>query len=191
MKLLPLLPVLLLASCSTLRDYVPGGGDLRERAALNLGQRVFSDHSANWLDEQPNAGIEYSLWREDGAFGYDFGLNYHRDRITMPVFGNTVMRGWEATAGLRRTFEIEGLPFTPYIGAGVTGWWADRDEENNTARDGEESGAGVYERFGATMNLSDHAYIGLDVRYSQEDFIQGGNLNMDGDVVSLTLGVII
>lgn len=191
MKLLPLLSFSLLASCSTLHDYVPGGGDLRERAAVNLGQRVFSHHSANCIDEQPNAGFEYSMWREDGAFGYDFGLNYHSDRKTLPVYGNTVVRGWEATAGLRRTFEVEGLPFTPYIGAGLTGWWADRDEENNTSRDGEESGAGIYERFGATMPISERAYIGVDVRFIQEDFIQGGDLNMDGDVVSLVLGVII
>jgi len=191
MKLLPLLPLALLASCSTLQDYVPGGGDLRQRVGVNLGQRAFSAESANAIDEQPNGGVEYSIWREDGLFGYDFGINYHSDRATLPVYGNTVMRGWEAIAGLRRTFEIEGLPFSPYIGAGVSGWWADRDEENNTSRDGEESGAAVYERFGISMPVSERAFIGLDVRYIQEDFIQGGNLSMNGDVVSLVFGVII
>jgi hypothetical protein len=191
MKLLPLLSVALLASCSTLRDYTPGGGDLRERAAVNIGQRVFSAHSANYVDEQPNLGFEYSTWREDGAFGYDFGVNYHSDRADMPVFGNTVFRGWEATAGLRRSFEIEGFPITPYIGAGLTGWWADRDEEVNSPRDGEETGVGIYERVGITMPVSKRSFIGIDVRYVQENFIHEGDLSMNGDIVSLTFGIII
>jgi len=191
MKQLPLLCVALCASCSTLADYVPGGGDLRETAALNLGQRVFSHNSANCIDEQPNAGLEYSIWREDGLFGYDFGIDYHSARKDLPVFGNTNVHGWELTSGLRRTFPIEGFPITPYIGAGLTGWWADRNEENNTPRDGEEFGLGVYERLGATMPISKRAFIGLDVRFIQEDFIQSGHLNMDGDVVSLTLGMIL
>ncbi len=191
MQLLPLLPLALLASCSTLQDYVPGGGDLRETASLNLGQRVFSHDSANCIDEQPSAGLEYAIWREDGVFGYDFGVNYHSARDVLPVFGNTNVHGWELTSGLRRVFPIEGFPLTPYIGVGVEGWWADRDEENNTPRDGEEAGFGIYERFGVTMPISERAFLGLDVRFVQEDFIQGGELNMDGDVVSLTLGVII
>lgn len=182
------LSLCLLASCSSPADYVPGGGDLRQRASVSLGQRVFSHSSANCIDEQIDVGGEYMLWREDGAFGYDFAIDYHQAEDVLPAFGKTKVEGIQLSSGLRKQFPLSGTAITPYIGAGVTAWGADRDEENSTSRDGFESGLGLYERIGATMTISRTAFIGLDVRFIQEDFNQKGSLNMDGNVVSFVFG---
>lgn len=181
--------VLLCTSCYSLADIAPGGGDLREQVNLNLGQRIFHHASANCLDEQSSVAMEYSVWREDGLFGYDVGAGYHRDRGNLPVSGNTLVEGAEAYFGVRRALPIEGLLITPYVGLGLTGWWADRDEETKTARDGAESGLGVYERIGASMPLSEHSFIGLDLRFIQEEFLRDGDLNMDSHVISLVFGI--
>lgn len=188
MKLIALIPISLLASCASLAELVPGGGDLREHASVNLGQRIFSHSSANCIDEQDAIGVEYSVWREDGLFGYDVGLNYHRGSGDLPVYGDTTVEGLELNMGLRKTFPLSGTSLSPYIGLGVSGWTADREEENKTSRDGVESGLGVYERIGVTMPISKHAYIGVDLRFIQEDFLNKGHLNMDGDVISFVLG---
>ena len=180
---------LALASCSTLEAYVPGGGDLDSMAAVNLGQRVFDHASSACLDEHDAFGLEYALWREDGAFGYELGVHHHTDRGTIPVLGNTRIQGWEATAGLRRVQPIEGWRLTPYAGLGLSAWWADRDQAVDSPTNTDETGLGVYARLGATMPLSDHTFVGLDVRFLQEDFMQGGELDLDGDTVSLVLGV--
>jgi hypothetical protein len=190
MKLsLLLLALAPLTACSTLEAFVPGGGDLDQMAAVNLGQRIFDDAGAACLDEQPNIGLEYALWREDGLFGYEFGVHHHTDRGDLPVLGNTRVQGVELTAGLRRVFPIEGSSLTPYAGLGLGGYWVDRDEEVPSNRDGAESGLGAYARLGVTAPLSEHTFIGLDVRFIQEEFIQAGDLDLDGDVVSLIFGL--
>lgn len=190
MKLhLALLAALPLTSCTMLEAYVPGGGDLDQTAAVTFGQRVFDHSSAACLDEQPNVGLEYAIWREDGLFGYEFGVNHHTERGTLPTVGNTRVQGWEATAGLRSVFPIEGSPITPYVGLGIGGYWADRDEEVASFRDGSETGFEAYGRIGATMPVSENSFIGIDVRFIQEDFAQAGDLDLDGDVVSLIFGL--
>jgi len=186
--LLAVLP-LALASCSTLEAYVPGGGDLDQMAAVNLGQRVFDHASTACLDEHYAFGLEYALWREDGAFGYEFGLHHHTDRGEIPLLGNTRFQGWEATAGLRYVQPVEGWTLTPYAGVGLSAFWAGRDQEVDSPTDTEETGLGLYARLGATMPLSHNTFIGLDVRLHQEDFIQGEELDLDGDTVSLVLGM--
>ena len=185
-----LLPVLLMCtSCASFADYAPGGGDLYEQVNLNLGQRIFHHASANCLDEQDSAALEYSVWREDGLIGYDIGLGYHRDHGVLPVVGSTNVEGFEGYLGLRRTLPIEGSPITPYVGLGLTGWWADRDETIKSDRDGTEIGLGVYERIGASVMISERAFVGLDLRFVQEEFLHNGDLNMDGHVLALVLGV--
>ncbi len=180
---------LALASCSTLEAFVPGGGDLDSMAAVNLGQRVFDHSSSACLDEHNAFGLEYALWREDGVFGYEFGVHHHTDRGTLPVAGNTRFQGWEATAGLRRVVPLEGYILTPYAGLGLAGFWASRDEEFPTLQDSEDTGAAAYVRFGATAPLSDSTFIGLDVRFIQEEWLNEGDLDLDGDTVSLVLGL--
>lgn len=180
---------LLTSSCASLPELVPGGGDLRQNADVHLGQRIFSAASANCLDEQLNFGGDYSVWREDGLFGYDLGVAYHRDRDTLPVVGRTVVEGYEVYGGLRKTFEIGGSDIRPYVGLGLTGWWADREEETPSSRDGNEDGIGVYERVGAWMPIADNAFVGADLRFIQEDFIQNGELDMDGHVISVVFGI--
>lgn len=177
------------ASCYSLADYAPGGGDVNQQASLNLGQRIFHHASANCLDEQSSVALDYSLWREDGAFGYDFGIGHHRDRGTIPTIGNTVVEGAELYGGIRRTIPLEGVPFTPYVGLGLTGWYADRDEEIKTSRDGAELGVGIYERIGAWMPLSESTFVGLDMRFIQEELLHEGDLNMDSHVIALTFGI--
>jgi len=39
------------------------------------------------------------------------------------------------------------------------------------------------------MPLSESSFIGIDVRFIQEDFINSGDLDLDGDVVSLIFGL--
>ncbi len=180
---------LALASCQVLEATVPGGGDLDSMVAVDLGQRVFDHASSACLDEHDAVGLEYALWREDGAFGYEFGIHHHEDSGTLPVLGRTTFEGWEATAGLRRVQPIEGWKLTPYAGVGLSGFWADRDQEVDSSTDAEEGGLAVYARFGATMPLTETSFIGVDVRFIQEDFLQGDALDLDGDVVSLVLGL--
>jgi hypothetical protein len=115
-----------LASCATVEDWVPGGGDVRQSAMVDLGLRVFDHASANCIDEQPAFGLEYTVHREDGVFGYEFGLHNHNDRQDITATGRTRVDGWELTAGLRREFPIEGYDITPYIGLGIDAYTVNR-----------------------------------------------------------------
>ncbi len=182
------LPCLLLASCTSLREYVPGGGDVRQTGSLNIGQRVFDHASTNCVDEQLNIGAEYTVSREDGAFGYEFGLSHHNDHEEIPTTGDTTVEGWELTAGLRREFPIEGYDVLPYAGIGLSGYSVDRDNENPGFAEGTDTGVGAYARVGATMKVSTNAFIGVDVRFIEEEWLGEGKYDLDGDVVSFVLG---
>lgn len=177
-----------LASCATVEDWVPGGGDVRQSAMVDLGLRVFDHASANCIDEQPAFGLEYTVHREDGVFGYEFGLHNHNDRQDITATGRTRVDGWELTAGLRREFPIEGYDITPYIGLGIDAYTVNRDNETAGFAEGRDSGFGAYARVGATMLVSDSAFIGIDVRFIEEDWIKDGRYDLDGDVVSFVLG---
>ncbi len=188
-KSLPLaLSLLLFASCTSLRDFVPGGGDVRQAGAFNIGQRVFDHASTNCIDEQPNMGFEYTVSREDGAFGYEFGVARHSDRQDIPTTGNTGVEGWELTAGLRREFPIEGFGAVPYLGVGLSGFHVDRNNETPGFPEGSDVGLGAYARVGMTMKINTHAFVGIDARFIQEEWINEGEYDLDGDVVSLVLG---
>lgn len=180
--------LLALASCSTLEAGLPGGGDRTRLGTFELGQRTFDAASTNCLDEQVAVGLEYATWREDGLFGYEFGVHHHVDRGTLPTVGYTTFQGYEVTAGLRRVQPLEGWAVTPYVGAGLSGWWAARDEATPSARDTEETGLGVYGRIGAMLPVDDHYVIGVDARFLQEDAFQGGQLDLDGNTVTFFVG---
>jgi hypothetical protein len=182
------LPFLLLASCASLQDYVPGGGDVRRAGSFNIGQRVFDHASANCLDEQPYMGFEYTVSREDGAFGYEFGLGRQSDREEIPTTGDTSVEGWELTAGLRREFPIEGWAVVPYAGIGLSGYRVERDNETAGFSDVVDLGGATYARLGATMKIDANAFIGIDVRFIQTEWFNEGLYDLDGDVVSLVLG---
>ena len=177
-----------LGSCSTLETYVPGAGDVRETFALDLGQRVFDHASTNCIDEQFAFGAEYTLLREDGAFGYEFGIHNHNRRKDILVTGRTRVDGWEITAGLRKEFPIEGSDITPYVGLGASLYTVDRENEVADFPEGDDSGPGIYGRVGARMRVSDNVFVGLAVRLIQEDFLKEGKYDLDGDVVSFVLG---
>ena len=161
---------------------------MRETIALDFGQRVFDHASTNCIDEQLAFGLEYTLLREDGAFGYEFGIHNHNERKDIPVTGRTRVDGWELTAGLRREFPIEGSDITPYVGLGVSMYTVERQNEVVGFPEGHDSGPGVYGRVGARMRVSDAMFIGLDVRLIQEEFLKEGRYDLDGDVVSFVLG---
>ena len=188
MKLPIALLLLSFGSCASLAERVPGGGDLRETLALDLGQRVFDHASTNCIDEQLAVGVEYTMLREDGAFGYEFGIHNHNRRKDIPATGRTRVDGWELTAGLRREFTIEGSSITPYAGLGMSLYTVERQNEVVDAPEGHDSGPAIYGRIGATMPVSDNAFIGIDLRLIQEQFLKDGKYDLDGDVVSLVLG---
>ncbi|MFT5080374.1 MAG: hypothetical protein ACI84E_001030, partial [Planctomycetota bacterium] len=177
-----------LGSCASLEDYAPGGGDVRETLSVNLGQRVFDHASTNCIDEQLALGVEYTMLREDGAFGYEFGLHNHNERKDILTTGRTRVDGWELTAGLRREFPIEGTSITPYAGLGLSMYTVERQNELAGFPEGHDSGPGIYGRVGARMTVSEAMFIGIDVRLIQEEFLKEGKYDLDGDVVSFVVG---
>ena len=183
------IPGLLLSSCASIEQYVPGTDELRQTGAVHLGQRVFDHRSANCIDEQPNMGFEYTASREDGDFGYELGLFRHSDRQTIAATGNTKVEGWELTGGIRREFPIEGYDVVPYAGVGLELFQYDRDNALGSQPEGKDLGIGAYLRVGATMMIDEHAFIGFDVRFIEEEWLDDDGYDIDGDVVSLVLGL--
>ena len=180
---------LLLGSCASLQDYVPGSSELRQTGALHLGQRVFDHHSTNCIDEQPNMGFAYTVSREDGAFGYEVGLERHSDRQILGATGDTKVEGFELMGGLRREFPIDGTDVVPYAGVGLELFQYDRDNELGGQPEGKDYGVGSYLRVGATMKIDQHAFVGVDLRFLQEEWLDDGGYDLDGNVVSLVLGM--
>ena len=183
------IPCLLLSSCASLQDRVPGTGELRQTGALHLGQRVFDHDSANCIDEQPNMGFAYTASREGGVFGYELGLERHSDRQILGATGNTKVEGYELMGGIRREFPIEGTDIVPYAGLGLELFQYDRDNELGGQPEGKDYGVGAYLRVGATMMIDQHAFIGIDLRFIEEEWIDDDGYDVDGDVVSLVLGM--
>jgi hypothetical protein len=168
---------------------VPGGGDVRQSASLDLGQRIFDDASAHCIDEQLAVGLEYTIHREDGMFGYEFGVNHHYGHKDIAATGHTMVRGWEINAGLRREFPSEGSDLVPYAALGIDAFYVDRNNELPGFFERRDLGMGAYARVGAVYHLSQSAFVGLDVRFIQEDWVDNGGYDLDGDVVSLVLGI--
>ncbi|MFT4709298.1 MAG: hypothetical protein ACJAZ8_000874 [Planctomycetota bacterium] len=183
------LPCLLLSSCASLQDLVPGTSKLRQTGALHLGQRVFDHHSTNCIDEQPNMGFSYLASREDGAFGFELGLERHSDRQTLPATGNTKVQGYELMGGIRREFPIEGISIVPYAGVGFELFQYERDNELGSQTEGKDQGIGAYLRVGATLMIDEHAFVGFDVRFIEEEWLNDDGYDLDGDVVSLVFGM--
>ena len=179
----------LLSSCTSLQDRIPGTSELRQTGSLHLGQRVFDHDSADCIDEQPNMGFAYTASREDGDFGYEFGIERHSDRQTLGATGNTKVEGYELMGGIRREFPIDGTDIVPYAGLGLELFQYDRDNELAGQPEGKDYGFGAYLRVGATMMIDQHAFIGIDLRFIEEEWIDDDGYDVDGDVVSLVLGM--
>ncbi|MCP5023100.1 MAG: outer membrane beta-barrel protein [bacterium] len=142
------------------------------------------------MDEPTILGMEWVAQGSDSPIGYELSLRHHRESKVVPITGDTDFESTELSFGVRKTLVMADGSLRPYFGAGLSLFYSDRD--NSIAllvgQSGSDLDSGAYLHVGVDAPVSDHVFMGLDVRFLHESSLEYGGFDLDGNAVTLRIG---
>lgn len=184
--LLPLLPLLLLASCKVAGREAEGNLNAAaapNRASFYLGSRAFDEDDWRPVGEQGVFGAEFA--HRVSTVGWEVGVLGSRDETRsggQKVEGTTN----ELYGGLRLEFGDQVV--RPYLGVGVTLLGTKLDVQGGP--DDDDGSVGAYGHVGFTVDVFPRAYVGLDARgvIASDVELNGVSRDTDYGQIALVLG---
>lgn len=186
MKLMPYLPLILLASCATVpaTSATPAASiqatDWHDnRVAFYIGQRSLDDDYSP-VEDQAAVGFEFTHEGSDSAIGFEAGVMGSGDDHSSDE-GST----GELYAGMRKTFGRDTV--RPYIGAGVSLIGVDLDAG---AIDDDDSSATAYAHVGVTIDVTSVVFVGIDARalFGSDVTLDGVDTDADYGQIAFVIG---
>jgi opacity protein-like surface antigen len=160
---------------------------------LSFGAREYVEQD-DWpeIEEQPAVSLQLWWHRSSEALAWELGLHYAEEDQDLPAPGGTIEgRMGELSAGLRYQLEPGGV-FHPYLAGGLSGLYAWQELEpfgfGFPPTDDDEWAFGVYAHGGLRAELYEDVFLGLDLRFLAEDWISGGDYDLDYGQLAVSVG---
>jgi hypothetical protein len=190
--------VLLAAGCSTMPPLHPFGttdddGEyvVPERSATVLvGVRDFEAQSDfGSTDEQAAGGLELAWWRPGDALALELAVQHSADEDDLRPTGELEARVTDLSFGLRYLGGQIG-PFRTHLGGGLAVLYAETEEHAFAfpREEHEDWSLGTYLHAGIWGPLGEELRLGADVRWVTEEWISGGDLDLDHTQLAVTIG---
>lgn len=141
-----------------------------------IGARELED-DAVWgeLGEQVGVGVDFVFGPFDNFLQWDVAVNYGWDEVTTLTGASATAQTVEGSIGLIHFFRFGNQAMVPYVGAGVSGIYAETELIGNGAVDVSDWSFAGYARAGLQFRMRDDEHIGLDIRA-----VGGSSLNFAG-----------
>lgn len=188
----------LLASCAatTYRQAEPSEAERVTNIGVMVGLRQLDEDDWDPVDEQVAFGLEIDTYVPGAPIGFELGGSYSKDDDSAfdPLVGNfdAEAKFWEIYGGVRKTWAVADGRLHPYVGGGLSFINADAKVSVSgfgSASD-DDSSVGGYVHGGATYDVTDSIYLGVDLRglLGTDLEIAGASGDADYLQVALVLG---
>jgi hypothetical protein len=135
-----------------------------------VGQRLLND---DWdpLERQGQLGIDFDIRRQDWPVNLAFGVSRSHDDSRFSFVAPGVSRRVKVEAdlvqldlGVKKLYDAHRLPFTPFVGLGLSLLMAELDAD---VIDDDDTAFGGWISGGAYITLANHFNLGAQLKWSK------------------------